>query len=323
MSSPSKLRWGILGCGRITRRGLIPGIRSSLRGVLTALASRDLATAQAWANEFEVEHAWGSYEELLSDSNVDAVYIPLPNELHKPWVLAAADAGKHVLCEKPVAMNGSEARAMVEYCEARGLILMEAFMWRHQPRTMALRSLVCSGAIGELRLVRSSFSFPIDPADWRLDPLRGGGALWDVGCYGVSTVRLFAGTEPDAMRSIARFGPTGVDLSLTAEFRFPHGVLGLIDCSFEQPFRCTYELVGTLGVLQVPDAYLPPLDRALAYHVVDGKSRELSFDSSNQYGVMVDAFDEAVRSGSLAEPSENGQAQMKVLDEVLHAARSV
>src|SRR5262249_34209751 len=145
-----------------------------------------------------------------------------------------------------------------EHCRGRGVVLMEAFMWRHQPRTAALRKLVAEGAIGDLRLVRSSFSFPIDPGDWRLDAARGGGALWDVGCYGVSTTRLFAGAEPESSRAEARLGPSGVALSLPASLRFPGGVLGLIDCSFEQPYRCAYELIGTRGMIEVPDAYLPP-----------------------------------------------------------------
>src|SRR4029077_5127650 len=135
-----------------------------------------------------------------------------------------------------------------------GVVLMEAFMWRHQPRTAALRRLLAEGAISTLRLIRSSFSFPIDLNDWRLDPARGGGALWDIGCYGVSTTRLFAGAEPTEVRSLARFGKTGGDLSATGALRFPGGVLGLIDCSFEEPFRCVYELVGTTGFIEVPDA---------------------------------------------------------------------
>ena len=224
---------------------------------------------------------------------MDAVYIPLPNELHKQWVFAAADAGKHVLCEKPLALNASEAREMVAHCEARGVVLMEAFMWRHQPRTAGVREIVADGTIGELRLVRSSFSFSIDPGDWRLDPARGGGALWDVGCYGVSTARLFAGAEPESIRSRARFGPTGVDLSLTAELKFPNGVIGLIDCSFEQPFRCVYELVGTRGVIEVPDAYLPP-EKPIATGQRVTRSRSTGRIST---ATMVDAFAEAVRSG--------------------------
>jgi len=275
----------------------------------------------AWAEEFTIPRAYGTYDELLADPNVDAVYIPLPNELHKAWVLAAADAGKHVLCEKPLSLNVADAREMVAHCASRGVILCEAFMWRHQPRTRGLLALIAEGAIGELRLVRSSFSFPIDPGDWRLDLTRGGGALWDVGCYGVSTTRLFAGSEPTQVRSLARFGPTGVDLSLTAELKFPGGLLGLIDCSFEQPFRCSYELVGSRGFIEVPDAYLPSAEGPVARLVADGVDKEMRFDGFNQYAALVDAFGSAVRSGlGLAAPAEDGLAQMIVLDSILNAA---
>src|SRR3954466_11961244 len=145
MTAETKLRWGILGCARITRRGLIPGIRASSRGHLQALASRDLETARAWAAEFEIPRAHGTYRALIDDPEVDAVYIPLPNELHRPWVFATADAGKHVLCEKPLALNAAEAREMIDHCRRRQVILMEAFMWRHQPRTAELRRLVAEG----------------------------------------------------------------------------------------------------------------------------------------------------------------------------------
>ena len=317
------LRWGILGCARIARRGLIPGIRASLSGQLVAIASRDAANSKSWADEFAIPRSFGSYEELIADANLDAVYIPLPNELHKPWVFAAADSGKHILCEKPLALNAAEAREMVDYCRSRNVVLMEAFMWRHQPRTIELQNQLASGVIGDLRLIRSSFSFSIDPGDWRLDAARGGGALWDVGCYGVSTARLFAGAEPESIRSRARFGATGVDLSLTAEMQFPNGVLGLIDCSFEQPFRCVYELVGTRGSIEVPDAYLPPEDRPIAKLIVDGSTRELVFENTNQYAAMVDNFSLAVAAGgTLVPPSEDGLDQAKVLDAVLAAART-
>jgi predicted dehydrogenase len=317
-----RLRWGILGCARITRRGLIPGIRESTRGTLQALGSRDRATAEAWALEFHIPKAHGDYQDVLDDPEVDAVYIPLPNELHKCWVLAAAAAGKHVLCEKPLALNVAEARAMAAECRASGVVLIEAFMWRHQPRTAHLRRLVAEGAIGELRLIRSSFSFPIAPGDWRLDPARGGGALWDVGCYGVSTARLFAGAEPEAVQSLARFGPSGVDLSLTASLLFPGEVIGLIDCSFEQPFRCVYELVGTRGLIEVPDAYLPPA-QPIARLKGTGADQDLVFDGRNQYAAMVDAFALAVDDDAhrLPDPAEDGLAQMAVLDAILAAAR--
>jgi xylose dehydrogenase (NAD/NADP) len=331
MITQPTIRWGILGCARIARRGLIPGIAASSTGVLLALGSRDGAVSRAWAQEFGIPKAYGSYGRVLDDSEVDAVYLPLPNELHKPWVLAAADAGKHVLCEKPLALDSSQARVMVEHCRNRGVLLMEAFMWRHQPRTLSVRKMVGEGVIGALRLIRSSFSFPIEPDDWRLDKARGGGALWDVGCYGVNTARMFAGAEPVKSLALARKGDTGVDLSLTALLEFPGGVLASVDCSFEQPFRCHHELVGTHGYFEVPDAYLPPADTSptARLHQLKARSdssaggsesRVLEFEATNQYAAMVDAFAHSVSARELIDPAENGLAQMIALDQVLAAA---
>jgi predicted dehydrogenase len=328
----SNLSWGILGCARITRRGLIPGIKESKKGTIAALASRDLVTARAWAEEFEIPKACGTYQEVLDDPAIDAVYIPFPNELHKPWVLSAADAGKHILCEKPLALNAAEALAMVEHCRKRGVVLMEAFMWRHQPRTLKLLELVRGGTIGALRLIRSSFSFPIDPGDWRLDRARGGGALFDVGCYGVNTARLFAAAEPMRASALGHFGESGVDLSLTAQLEFPSGVLASIDCSFEQPFRCSYELVGTEGLINVPDAYLPPTSskpvaRLRTIRSDSGSNetadhvRVLDFEQVNQYAAMVDNFAYSVDAKALVYPAENGLVQMQALDLLLGAAR--
>ncbi len=209
------------------------------------------------------------------------------------------------------------------------------------------------GAIGELRLVRSSFSFPIEPRDWRLDPGRGGGALWDVGCYGVSTARLFAGGEPRMACAFARFdqssinfkkthhaerdddqlGQSGVDLTLTALLEFESGVLATIDCSFEQPFRCQYELVGSRGSLGVPDAYLPPqagkpaaLLRSLGEASDSGSGGDrvevLEFEPADQYAAMVDAFSRSVGAGALVDPAEDGLEQMRVLDELSREARA-
>lgn len=316
------LRWGILGCARISRRGLIPGIRASTTGRLDAIGSRDLANARAWAAEFAIPRAYGSYEAVVADPDIDAIYIPLPNELHRSWVEAAADRGLHILCEKPLALDAAEARAMAAYCRDRGVVLREAFMWRHQPRTLEIKRRLDEGAIGNLRLIRASFSFPIDPGDWRLDPSRGGGALWDVGCYGLNTARLFAEAEPETIRATARFGPTGVDLSLAASLRFPGGILAQVDCSFEQPFRCNYELVGTTGTIEVPDAYLPPDRPVASYQGVEGRV-DWAFQGGNQYAAMVDAFADAVATGGAGGlPGEDGLAQMTALGAVLKAARS-
>ena len=331
MSKQPKIRWGILGCARITRRGLIPGIRASQTGTLQALASRSLETARAWADEFNIPGVYESYQHVLDDPEIDAVYIPLPNELHLPWVIAAADAGKHVLCEKPLAIDARQANTMVAHCQRKGVLLMEAFMWRHQPRTKEIRQMVQDGVIGELRLIRSSFSFPIEPGDWRLDSARGGGALWDVGCYGVSTARLYAGSEPDRCRAAAHFGPTGVDLTLAAVMEFPGGVLGSIDCSFEQPFRCKYELVGTKGLIEVPNAYLPPATKPSALLSSIGAAPDsgsgtdsiqtLEFEATDQYAAMVDAFGRSVSNGQIEDPAEDGLAQMIVLDRLLASCK--
>jgi predicted dehydrogenase len=324
MSTPEKkLRWAILGCARISRRGLIPGILESHSGTLDLLASRRLEAANEWAAEFGIPRTVNSYEAAIADPSIDCVYIPLANEEHAPYVKLAADAGKHILCEKPLALNSAEAREMVDYCRSKGVILMEAFMWRHQPRTLALLEAVKSGRIGDLRLVRSSFSFSIDMTDWRLDPARGGGSLWDVGCYGVSTLRLFAGGEPNEILGRGRFSDTGVDLSVTASLKFPNGVLGAIDCSFEQPFRCVYEIVGSSGRIVVPNAYLPPEAPVAQFYDLEGKLvDEITYSGRNQYACMVDAFAESVKAGNLVAPAEDGLAQMIALDRVLSACKA-
>jgi D-xylose 1-dehydrogenase (NADP+, D-xylono-1,5-lactone-forming) len=326
------LKWGILGCSRVTRGGLIPGIRASRLGTLVALASRNLEISQAWAAEFNIPRSYGSYQELLVDPEVEAVYIPLPNELHKPWVLAAADAGKHVLCEKPLALDAEEARQMVNHCRARSVLLMEAFMWRHQPRTGKLQQMLAQGTIGELRLFRSTFSFSIVGSDWRLDPRRGGGALWDVGSYCVSAARLFAGQEPMRVQAAARFNSSGVDTTMSALLEFPSGLIASFDCSFEQPYHCRYELIGTGGRIEVPDAYIAP--QAPTANILstapssDGESRVLGFDGRNQYAAMVDAFSEAacqsrigLGQSMLPEPAEDGLAQMIALESIMDCVR--
>lgn len=319
-----RLKWGILGCARISRRGLIPAIQGSRLGELVAIASREEATAREWAREFGIAKAFGSYDALIADADVDAVYLPLPNELHRPWVMAAADAGKHVLCEKPLALDGDEAKAMAEHCRRRRVVLMEAAMWRYQPRARAIRERVLAGEIGALRVVRTSFSFSIEEGDWRLDPARGGGALMDVGCYGVSAARFFSGLEPCTFRAMARMGPSDIDMTLTAELGFENGVIGLIDCSFEAPFRCQCELVGTKGAIELPDAFLPgrsPIAR-LAQTGSDagaGESRVMAFDGTDQYLAMVDAFARYVDDGKLSHPGEDGVAQMCAIDGIRRA----
>ena len=328
MSSTKPIRWGILGCARITRRGLIPGIRESHSSTLLALASRQQTSSDEWAKEFNIPRAYGSYEALLADPDIDAVYIPLPNELHLDWTKAAADAGKHVLCEKPVARDAAEALAMADHCKQRGVILMEAFMWRYAPRIVEIRRRIEAGEIGTLRVINVSFSFSIDPTDWRLDPTRGGGALFDVGCYGVNAARLFTQSEPESSQTLVKRGPTGVDMTLATHLGFANGVIGNIDCSFELPYRNRLELVGTGGSITVLDAFLPgpnPTATLLRLGSDSGAAEPetLHFDGRNQYAAMVDHFAASIHAGHLLAPAEDGVAQMKVIDAVLRGAVNI
>jgi predicted dehydrogenase len=315
-----KVTWGILGCARIARRGLIPGIQQSQRGDLVAIASRDRDKAAAWAAEFAIPTAYGSYEALLDDPRVRAVYIPLPNELHAPWTIRAAAAGKHVLCDKPLARDPDEADQMIAACRSAGVRLMEGYMWRHHPRTVRSLDLLRGGTIGELRLVRASFSFDIDRGDWRLDPRRGGGALWDIGGYGINAARLFCGAEPTAVEAFARWHATGVDMTLTATLQFPEGVLAQVDCSFELPYRCHIELLGTRGAIELPRAFLPgDRPQIIIHRENDTESLELG-PCPSQYAEMIDGFCHSIDAGKLLVPAEDGGANTRVLHRVLTSA---
>jgi xylose dehydrogenase (NAD/NADP) len=258
MSQPGPaLRWGILGAARITR-SLVPAFQAASGQRLVAVASRSAGKAAAFAEQWGVERTFDSYEALLADPDIDAVYVPLPNHLHAAWTIRACEAGKHVLCEKPLAMTPAEVDAVREVATRTGRHVAEAFMYRHHPQTLLVKRLVDEGAVGELRLVRSSFSFQLErPGDVRFDLSMGGGSLRDVGCYPVSYARLLAGAEPVEAIGRAVVGPTGIDLSFAGLLRFPGGLNALVDCSFAQPFRTGLEIVGSTGVIQVPRPFKP------------------------------------------------------------------
>jgi predicted dehydrogenase len=252
-----RLRWGLLSTARINR-SLIPGIRASERSELVAVASRSLERARSYAEEWDVPRALGSYAELIDDPGVDAVYLPLPNHLHAEWTVRAARAGKHVLCEKPLALSVEEVDAVAAAAAENGVAVAEAFMYRHHAQTHRVKSLVDSGALGELRLIRGGFSFVLTREDdVRLDPAMGGGSLWDVGCYPLSFARLLAGAEPREVFGWQKLGPTGVDLVFAGQLRFPGEVLAQIDCGFAAPFRTPIEVVGSEGVLRVARSFKP------------------------------------------------------------------
>jgi D-xylose 1-dehydrogenase (NADP+, D-xylono-1,5-lactone-forming) len=251
------LRWGLLGTARINR-ALIPAIRGSARSSLAAVASRDGARAAAYAREWEIPRAAASYEALLADPDIDVVYIPLPNHLHAPWTIAAARAGKHVLCEKPLALAPDDVDRVAAAAGEAGVVATEAFMYRHHAQTRRVVTLVREGAVGELRLLRGAFTFPLSREDdVRLRPEWGGGSLWDVGCYPVSYARLVAGSEPESVVGAAEIGPSGIDTAFAGALAFPGGVLATFDCGFRAVFRTSLEIVGTEGTIDVAAPFKP------------------------------------------------------------------
>ena len=249
------VRWGILSTARIGG-AVIGGARETDLAEIVAVGSRNESSAQAFAEAHGIPRAHGSYEALLGDPDVDAVYVPLPNGMHVDWSLQALQAGKHVLCEKPMDRRPARVEHAFDVAQEAGLVLSEAFMWRHNPQTARLRALLDEGAIGNPRLVRASFSFPLDATvDVRLDAALDGGALMDVGCYCVSGARLVVGSEPLSVSAETVTGPSGVDLRLTGLLRFGGDVLATIDCGFDMAGRGELEVVGSDGRILLADPW--------------------------------------------------------------------
>jgi D-xylose 1-dehydrogenase (NADP+, D-xylono-1,5-lactone-forming) len=248
------VKWGIISTADINRK-VIPGAHASPKVELVAVASRDQSRADEYAKQWEIPRAYGSYESLLADPEIEAVYISLPNTMHCEWSTKSVDAGKHVLCEKPMSRHTREVEDAFDAADKAGRYLMEAFMYRHNPQTKRLRKLVAEGAIGELRFVRSTFSYSLsDEENIRLRTEVEGGALMDVGCYSVSGSRLFAG-EPEAAFGEAWFGPTGTDWVFTGTLRFPGDVIATFDCGTALPERDELEAIGSEGSLFADDPW--------------------------------------------------------------------
>src|SRR6476620_9011232 len=248
------VKWGIISTADINRK-VIPGAHASPAVDLVAVASRDQARADAYAKEWEIPRAYGTYDALLADDEIEAVYISLPNTMHCEWSIKALEAGKHVLCEKPMSRHTDEVEGAFDAAERTGKLLSEAFMYRHNPQTKRAKQLVADGAIGELRLVRSTFSYSLyDEDNIRLRTDVEGGALMDVGCYNVSGSRLFAG-EPEHVHGEAWFGPSGTDWVFAGSMRFPNDVVALFDCGTAMPNRDELEALGTEGSLFLDDPW--------------------------------------------------------------------
>jgi D-xylose 1-dehydrogenase (NADP+, D-xylono-1,5-lactone-forming) len=251
----AKLRWGVLSTAGIGRL-VIEAARAADHAEFVAVASRDAGRARAFAGELGLEASFGSYEELLASGQVDAVYVPLPVAMHTEWTVKALEAGKHVLCEKPLATGAADAARCFDAAETAGRRCVEGLMYRHHPQTTLARKLVAGGAIGRLAHVRAALSVSVPPDDIRRSLELGGGALGDLGCYCASAIRLFAGEPERVWATQARDGEGGVDLRLAATLRLPADVLAQFDVALDLTRRDELELVGTEGRLTVPDPWL-------------------------------------------------------------------
>ncbi|MDH3839088.1 MAG: Gfo/Idh/MocA family oxidoreductase, partial [Desulfobacteraceae bacterium] len=242
------IKWGILGNATIARKCVIPAIFSSANGRVHALASRNFKKAETLAKKYDITQLYSQYESVIEDKQVDIVYIPLPNHLHREWTIRALEAGKHVLCEKPLACNTAEAMEMAEVASKKGLHLMEALMYRFHPRSRTIHQMVSQGKIGVPRLVRASFCFHMEEhilkkqENARLKK-RGGGALLDVGCYGVSVARWMMGEDPESVQSTAHFNSEGVDIHTVGVLHFRNGGLATVEASFISSLQQTYTIV--------------------------------------------------------------------------------
>lgn len=251
------LRWGLLSTAQINR-ALISPLRASERNELFAVASRSMEQAESYAREWDIPRVHGSYEALLADPEVDVIYNPLPNHLHAEWTIKALHAGKHVLCEKPLALSVQEVDDIAQAAKETGNIVAEAFMYRHHPKTLKVKELVDGGVLGDLQIIRGLFAATFNLKDnYRMVKEMGGGSLWDVGCYPVSYTRLIVGEKPREVFGWQVEGPTGIDETFMGQMRFESGVLAQFVCGFASPFRTSMEIIGSKGTLSVPVPFHP------------------------------------------------------------------
>ena len=329
MSHPDPVRWGVLGTARIALTKVIPAIQKSEFGKVVAIASREVEKSRAAADSLGIPRGYGSYEELLDDDEIEAVYIPLPNHMHVPWSNRAAERGKHVLCEKPIALSADEARTLLAVRDKTGVQIGEAFMVRTHPQWLKVKDLINDGHIGELRLVSGHFSyFNRNPENIRAKREWGGGALMDIGCYPIFISRWLFDAEPaEVMSLIERDPDMDVDRLVSAVLRFERG-----QCTFTVGTQIVHyqrmQIFGTTGRIEVEIPFNAPADRETRIFVDDGRDvigsgiETITFPPVDQYVIQSDHFSQAIRgTGTVPVPLENSIANMEVIDALFRAER--
>ena len=321
-----QLNWGILGAAKIAR-SLAPAIRESRFARAYAVASRTLAKAETFANEHGFEKGYGSYEALLEDPEVQVIYNPLPNSLHCEWTIKALNAGKHVLCEKPLADNAAQCEQMIAAAKKSGRLLMEAFMYRFHPQTSKIKELVTQGTIGEVRIVRAAFGFPLNQEvpNVRLVEKLTGGCLMDVGCYCVNAIRNLFGAEPISVLAHATRGKTTrVDLTFAGTLIFSDHRVGMFNSSFQTALDWTVEIVGTEGRIFVPSPWKPNAQLASFIFETRGEPKTIEVkDGGGIYHLEVEHFSRCILEDQpLGLPPKDGLRNMAVIDALQESART-
>ena len=319
-----KVRWGILSTARIGTQKVIPALQASALGEVVAIASRDYLKAQAAARELSIPVVHGSYEDLLNDPSVEAIYNPLPNHLHVEWSIRALQAGKHVLCEKPIALNAAEAATLVEAAGRHpGLKIMEAFMYRHHPQWRRTLEIVDSGALGEINTIQSFFSyFNDDPANIRNQADTGGGALMDIGCYNISLSRFLFGVEPlRVLGHVERDPAFGTDRLTSGMLEFERGTSSFTCATQLAPWQ-RVNVFGSQGRVEIEIPFNAPPDRGCRiWHQHAGGTEEIVFETCDQYRLQGDAFAQAILDDTpVPTPLSDALANMKVIDAVVRSA---
>lgn len=318
--SETPVRWGTLGCARVFERRMVPGFAAASNAQLLAVASRTREKAEATAKTHGIPRAYGSYDALLADPEIEAVFIPLPNDQHAAWILRALDAGKHVLCDKPMTLTFADAQAGAQRARSRGLRLMEGFMYRHHPQHAWAKKRLAAGAIGTPAHFHAVFAYPAarDPSNIRWNAAQGGGALLDVGVYGVNAARWLLESEPEAVYAAAVLDPeTGVDTHTTCLLEFPGGRSAVVVGGFDQAFASRYEIVGRSGALVAERAFQVG-EAGVRVRLRENNADEETverFPHIDQYGREIERFSAGVRDPSLPlDPGEDGVAQARVVE---------
>ena len=295
----NKVRWGLLSTAKINHR-LIGAIRQTKRGTVAGVASRSLENAETYAAKWEIPKAFGGYEALLTDDGIDAVYISLPNHLHARWAVAALQVGKHVLCEKPIALTVEEMDQMIAAANQSGCILAEAFMYLHHPQSRRIKEVLREGTLGKITLVRATLNFTVPNRDnIRLNPTYGGGALWDVGSYGVSFAQFIFGLNPTHVQGAQLLENSGVDENFSGQLQFPGGGIAQFSASLQTPYHQSAEITGTNGRLTITRPFTPDApDAAVTLIPRDGEPETISIPEEDAYLGQVRDMHAAILDGT-------------------------